>query len=67
MVELTFTVAPDGEVTSELAYRPTRVNLDGHLIELTGPDKHPEAYARTVATVELLGPGACEATVVPAP
>ncbi len=67
MVELTFTVAPDGEVTSELAYRPTRVNLDGHLIELTGPDKHPEAYARTVATVELFGPGACEATVVPAP
>src|SRR5699024_3969430 len=65
IIELTFTVAPDGSVTSELAYQPTTVNLDGHVIEIATEDAHPSSYARTVTALESLGPGACDATVMP--
>lgn len=64
IMEVTFTVHPDGQVTSELAYLPTIVNLDGHVIEIATEDTHPNSYARTVAAVESLGPRACEATLI---
>lgn len=64
IMEITFTVHADGEVTSELAYRPTIVNLDGHVIEAATEQTYPESYARTVEAIESLGPGACDATVM---
>lgn len=64
IMEITFTVHPDGEVTSELAYQPTIVNLDGHVIELATEATHLDSYARTVAAIESLGPGACDATAI---
>jgi poly-gamma-glutamate capsule biosynthesis protein CapA/YwtB (metallophosphatase superfamily) len=58
----TFTVDADGSVTSSVDFQPTRVNLDGHVIELATEDAHPETYARTVETVGSLDGGDCEAT-----
>ena len=54
---------PDGALTSTLEYQPTRVNLDGHVIELVTEDNYPETYARTTSVMKSLGAGACEATV----
>ncbi len=52
----------DGKVTSSKAtYQPTRVDLDGHVIEPTSPKKHPESYDRVVQTMGSLGEGSCEA------
>lgn len=56
-----FTIDGDGTVTSNVDYQPTRVNLDGHVIELATPDVHPQTYARTVDTLASLGDGVCEA------
>lgn len=64
IIELTFTVEPDDTVTSELAYQPTTVDLDGHVIEIATEDTHPSSYARTVTAIESLGPGVCDATVM---
>jgi poly-gamma-glutamate synthesis protein (capsule biosynthesis protein) len=61
VVRATFTVGPDGAVTSGVDYQPTRVDLDGHVIELATPDEHPATYERTVETVASLGEGACAA------
>src|SRR5699024_11003165 len=37
----------DGKVTSSKAtYQPTRVNLDGHVIEKATPKQHPKTYDR---------------------
>ena len=58
----TFRIDGDGSVTSTVDYQPTRVDLDGHVIEAATPQTHPQTYARTVAAVGSLGPGACEAT-----
>lgn len=48
-VELTLT--PEGEVSSKLAVQPTRVNLDGHIIEPAGAQDHPETGTRTMQTL----------------
>lgn len=48
-VELTLT--PGGEVSSELAVQPTRVNLAGHIIEPAGAQDHPETATRTMRTL----------------
>ena len=58
----TFTVDADGSVSSVVDYQPTRVDLDGHVIEPATPATHPQTHARTVAAVESLGPGACAAS-----
>ncbi|MCA1783416.1 MAG: CapA family protein [Intrasporangiaceae bacterium] len=58
----TFTIDGDGTVTSTVDYQPTRVNLDGHVIELATPDVYPQTHARTVATLASLGDGVCDAT-----
>ena len=58
----TFTVDADGSVSSVVDYQPTRVDLDGHVIEPATPATHPQTHARTVAAIESLGPGACAAS-----
>lgn len=55
IAEVTLTVARDGEVTSKLAVQPTRVNLNGHVVEPVGPDHHPESAQRTMDTLTSLG------------
>ena len=45
-------------VTSTVPDQPTRVDLDGHVIEAATP----QTYARMVAAVGSLGAGACAAT-----
>lgn len=52
---VTVTLAGDGKVTSSLAVQPTRVNLDGHVIEPVGPDHFPETAQRTEETLRSLG------------
>lgn len=52
---VTLTLSGDGKVTSALAVQPTRVNLDGHIIEPVGPDNFPETAARTAETLTSLG------------
>ena len=61
VVRASFTVGPEGAVTSSVDYQPTRVNLDGHVIELATPQEHPETFERTRATLASLGDGACAA------
>ena len=52
----------DGKVTSSKAtYQPTRVNLEGHVIEKATPKQHPKTYERVTDTMGSLGKGACEA------
>jgi len=58
----TFVIDGDGTVTSTVDYQPTRVDLDGHVIELATPDVHPQTYARTVDTLGSLDDAVCEAT-----
>lgn len=58
----TFTIDGRGEVSSVVDYQPTRVDLDGHVIELATVEEHPQTHARTVAAVESLGADACAAT-----
>ncbi len=55
VAEVSLTVAGDGTVTSALAVQPTRVNLDGHVVEPVGPDHHPESAQRTMDTLTSLG------------
>ena len=64
MARATFTIEGDGSVTSTVEYQPTRVDLEGHVIELATPDAHPQTYARTVDTLASLGDGVCEAVPV---
>lgn len=61
IARVAFTVTADGAVTSTVDYQPTRVDLDGHVIEIATPETYPQTYARTVAAVESLGVGACAA------
>ncbi|MGB5935043.1 MAG: CapA family protein [Ornithinimicrobium sp.] len=53
--EVTLTVAGDGAVTSKLAVQPTRVNLNGHVVEPVGPQNYPESAQRTMDTLTSLG------------
>ncbi len=55
VAEVTLTLRGDGEVTSSLAVQPTRVNLNGHVIEPVGPDHFPETARRTQETLTSLG------------
>ncbi len=55
VAEVTLTLDPEGTVTSTLAVLPTRVNLDGHVIEPAGEQNHPESAERTMRTLESLG------------
>ncbi len=64
IAHITLTRAQDGAVTSTMAYQPTRVDLDGHVIRLATPESQPESYERVVETVGSLGSGACDATVM---
>jgi poly-gamma-glutamate capsule biosynthesis protein CapA/YwtB (metallophosphatase superfamily) len=64
MARATFTVDPDGAVTSEVDYQPTRVNLDGHVVELATPQTHATTYARTVETLDSIQGGSCAAVPV---
>lgn len=51
----------DGDVTSQMAYRPTRVEIvpgprpGPHVIRLVSPEAFPQTWERTTATVDLLG------------
>lgn len=51
---VTLTLGGDGDVTSSLAVQPTRVNLNGHVIEPVGPDNFPETARRTQETLTSL-------------
>lgn len=58
-VRVALTKQPDGTVTSRAAYLPTRVDLDGHVIEPATPQTQPETFRRTTATLGSLGAGTC--------
>jgi len=62
VAEVTLTLRGDGEVTSSLAVQPTRVNLNGHIIEPVGPDNFPETAQRTEETLTSLG--TCEPEIL---
>lgn len=58
-----------GTVTSEMTYQPTRVEITPwevetgpHVVRLVSPQTYPETWARTTATVDMLG--GCGATAV---
>lgn len=67
MARATFTVVPGGEVTSEVDFQPTRVDLDGHVVELATPQDNAQTYARTVETLASIEGGSCDAVPVTAP
>ncbi|MDO5719712.1 MAG: CapA family protein [Actinomycetaceae bacterium] len=52
---------PDGTVSTDMAYQPTHVDLDGHIITRVSPDSNPASYERTVNAVNYLG--GCDAEV----
>lgn len=62
LVEAALTKDADGRVTTRATYRPTRVNLDGHVVEPVGPDHHAESAERTSQTLTSLGEGSCPLT-----
>ena len=65
----TFTLTRDeeGEVSSRMEYRPTRVEIvpgpqpGPHIIRLVSPETYPQTWERTTATVDLLGGCGAEA------
>ncbi len=62
VAEVTLTLDGGGDITSALAVQPTRVNLDGHVIERAGPQNHPETAERTMDTLTSLG--TCDPTTL---
>lgn len=54
-------VAPGRLRTTRMTYVPTWVVVPGHRIVKATPDAQPDSYRRTVASMNLLGPGACDA------
>ncbi|WP_151525292.1 CapA family protein [Serinicoccus kebangsaanensis] len=57
---VTLTRAADGEVSTELRYQPTRVEIDpqggpSHVIRRVSPETYPETWQRTTTTVDSLG------------
>lgn len=54
-------VAPGRLKVTNMTYTPTWVVIPGNLVVKATPDAHPDSYNRTVANVNLLGPGACDA------
>lgn len=61
LVLATFQRRADGTFRSQLAYQPTTVQTDGHVIRLATPTSHAASFHRTVAAMDALGPGACDA------
>src|SRR5699024_10161650 len=51
----------DGTITSSMAYQPTRVDLEGHVVRPATPQSHPETVERTAATMDALGQRSCGA------
>ncbi|MCA1708974.1 MAG: CapA family protein, partial [Actinobacteria bacterium] len=61
---VTFTieeVAPGRLQTTKMAYVPTWVVIPGHKVVKATPDRFADSYDRTVASMNLLGSGACDA------
>ncbi|MCK0111251.1 CapA family protein [Ornithinimicrobium sp. F0845] len=52
---------PDGTVTSQMEFQPTRVQIDNHVIRLATPEQNAETYDRVVETMDRLGENACDA------
>ena len=52
----------NGEVTSQMEFQPTRVQIDNHVIRLATPEQNTETYNRVVETMDRLGENACDAT-----
>lgn len=59
----------EGEVSTEMTYQPTRVEITPwevetgpHVVRLVTPESHPETWERTTSTVDSLG--SCGATPV---
>lgn len=59
LVRLQLTKGDDGTVRTTARYQPTRVELDGHVIEPATPEHHPETYERVTATLGSLGDDSC--------
>jgi len=57
-------VSPGRLRVTKMTYVPTWVELAGHRIVRATPDHYGESYNRTVAAMNLLGPGACDAQPV---
>ncbi|USQ75154.1 CapA family protein [Ornithinimicrobium cryptoxanthini] len=51
----------DGQVTSQMEFQPTRVQIDNHVIRLATPEQNAETYHRVVETMDRLGENACDA------
>lgn len=52
---VTLTKEPSGEVTTQLAYQPTHVEIPGHRIRLVTPESHPDSWQRTTSALDRLG------------
>jgi len=60
----TFTIdetAPGVFKVTKMTYAPTWVIIAGHKIVEATPDKYKDSYDRTVKSMNLLGPGVCDA------
>lgn len=65
IAHVTLTRDEDGQVSSELSYRPTRVEIDPaalaagstgpHIVRLVSPETYPQTWERTTSTVDSLG------------
>ena len=54
-------VAPGRFQATRMTYVPTWVVVRGHRVVKATPEAQPDSYRRTVAAMNLLGPGACDA------
>jgi len=54
--------APGTFRASTMTYAPTAVQTQGHKILRATPSTNPASHDRTVTWINLLGPGACDAT-----
>lgn len=59
-VTVTFTRGPDGRFTQSATFQPTRVRLQGHVIEPTSRTSQGTSWSRVVMNVASL-PGGCPA------
>ncbi|MEZ5142372.1 MAG: CapA family protein [Acidimicrobiales bacterium] len=55
-------VSPGEFKALKMTYQPTWVQIPGHLIQLSTLAERKDSYDRTVKNMNLLGPGACDAT-----
>lgn len=63
IVSVTLSRTVEGALRASAAYRPTRVDLEGHVVRLVSPGS--DTYQRTVTTMASLGAGACDAEPMP--